>query len=249
LKIFVCIKRVPDTESRLRIAGDGRSIETAGIKFVISPFDEYALETALRLRDAHSGSEVVVITVGDGAGAEQLRSALAMGADRAVLLKGETTIDGLATARALASELEGAGADLILAGMKAADDDQQQVGPMVAELLGLPCITVVAKLEIEGSTVRAHREIEGGVEHVQAPLPALLTITKGDVEPRLPSLKGIMAAKKKPLEEKPAALGASRITLHGLSYPPDRPAGRIVGNGADAVPELIRLLREEAKVL
>ncbi|MGH7501075.1 MAG: electron transfer flavoprotein subunit beta/FixA family protein [Longimicrobiales bacterium] len=246
---MVCIKRVPDTESRLRIAGDGTSIETAGIKFVISPYDEYALETALRLRDAAGGGEVVVITVGDTASGEQLRAALAMGADGAILLKGEPTLDGLATARALAAALEGAAPDLVLAGMKAADDDQQQVGAMLAQLLHLPCITVVAKLEVDGSTVRAHREIEGGVEHVEAPLPAVVTITKGEFEPRLPSLKGIMAAKKKPLEEKPAALGSSRIKVHGLSYPPERPAGRIVGKGAEAVPELIRLLKEEARVL
>lgn len=249
MKIFVCIKRVPDTESRIRIAADGTSIESAGIKFVISPYDEYALETALRLKESSGAKEVVTITVGDASAAEQLRTSLAMGADRAIHLKGETTMDGLATARALAAELESAEADLILTGMKAADDDQQQVGPMLAELLGRPCITVVASLEIDGSTVRAHREIDGGVEHVEATLPAVISITKGEFEPRLPSLKGIMAAKKKPLEEKPAATGESRVRLHGLSYPPDRPAGKIVGKGADAVPELIRLLKEEAKAL
>lgn len=249
MKIFVCIKRVPDTESRIRIRADGQSIETTGIKHVISPYDEYALETALRMKESNGAAEVVVITVGDASAAEQLRTSLAMGADRAIHLKGETTMDGLATARALAAELESAGADLILAGMKAADDDQQQVGPMLAELLGHPCITVAASLEVDGQTVRAHREIEGGVEHVEADLPAIVTMTKGAFEPRLPSLKGIMAAKKKPLEEKAAAVSPSRVRLHGLSYPPDRPAGKIVGNGADAVPELIRLLKEEARVL
>jgi electron transfer flavoprotein beta subunit len=249
VKIFVCIKRVPDTESRIRIAADGQSIESSGIKFVISPYDEYALETALRMRDAAGAGEVVTITVGEAQAAEQLRTSLAMGADRAIHLKGETTLDGLATARALAAELKDQEAGLILAGMKAADDDQQQVGAMLAELLGLPCITVAAALEVNDGKVSAHREIEGGVEHVEAQLPAVVTITKGEFEPRLPSLKGIMAAKKKPLEEKPAALGESRVRLHSLSYPPERPPGRIVGTGADAVPELIRLLKEEAKVL
>ena len=247
MKIFVCIKRVPDTESRIRIAADGQSIEASGIKFVISPYDEYALETALRMKDANGGGEVVTITVGDAQSAEQLRTSLAMGADRAIHLNGETTLDGLATARALAAELKDQEADLILAGMKAADDDQQQTGPMLAEILGLPCITVAAALEVDDGKVRAHREIEGGVEHVEAALPAVVTITKGDFEPRLPSLKGIMAAKKKPFDEKPADLPESRVRLHGLSYPPERPPGKIVGNGADAVPELIRLLKEEAK--
>jgi electron transfer flavoprotein beta subunit len=249
VKIVVCIKRVPDTEARIRIAGDGRSIEPAGIKFVISPYDEFALETALRLKEAQGDAEILVVSVGEASSAEQLRSALAMGADRAVLLKGQPTLDGLATARALAAEIREQGADLVLLGMKAVDYDQQQVGPMLGELLDLPCITVVASLEVEGASVVAHREVEGGAEIVEAPLPAVVSITKGDYEPRYPSLKGIMAAKKKPLEEKDAQLGESRVELRELSAPPERPAGRIIGQGVDAVPELIRVLREEAKVL
>jgi electron transfer flavoprotein beta subunit len=224
------------------------SIDPAGIKFVISPYDEFAIETALRLKEAHGG-EVVAVSVGDGASGEQLRSALAMGADRAILLKGQPSLDGLATAAALAAELEGAGADLVLMGMKAVDGDQQQVGPMTAELLGIPCVTVAAEVEIADGKVVAHRETEGGIEVVEAPMPAVLTITKGAFEPRYPSLKGIMAAKKKPLEEKDAQLGESRLKVRRVSPPADRPAGRIVGQGADAVPELVRLLREEAKVL
>jgi electron transfer flavoprotein beta subunit len=249
VKIVVCIKRVPDTEARIRISGDGRSIDPAGVKFVISPYDEFALETALRVKDAQGSGEVTVITVGEAASAEQLRSALAMGADRAILLKGQPTLDGLATARALAAELKELDADLVLLGMKGVDHDQQQVGPMLAELLDLPCVTVAAAIEIEGGSVVAHREVEGGVEVVEAALPAVVSITKGSYEPRYPSLKGIMAAKKKPLEEKDAQLGESRIEVRELSAPPERPAGRIVGTGVDAVPELIRVLREEAKVL
>jgi electron transfer flavoprotein beta subunit len=247
LNIIVCLKRVPDTEARIRIADDGTGIESAGVKFVIGPYDEFALETALRLREALGAGEVAAVAVGDAASAEQLRAALAMGADRAILLKGETTLDGLATARALAAELRDAAADLILLGARAVDGDQQQVGPMLAELMDRPCITVAAKVELEGGSIIAHREIEGGVEIVEAPLPAVVTVTKGDFEPRYPSLKGIMAAKKKPLVEKEAQLGASRLRVLRLAYPPERPPGRIVGEGADAVPELVRLLREEAK--
>jgi electron transfer flavoprotein beta subunit len=249
MKVVVCIKRVPDTEARIRIAAGGTSIDAAGVKFVISPYDEFALETALRLKDASADVEVIALTVGENTSAEQLRSALAMGADRAVLLKGQPGFDGMATARALAAEIGEIGADLVLLGMKAVDFDQQQVGPMLAELVDMPCITVAAQLELENGVVVCHREIEGGVEVVEAALPAVVSITKGAYEPRYPSLKGIMAAKKKPLDEKDAQLGAGRIELRELVPPPQRPAGRIVGEGVDAVPELVRLLREEAKVL
>jgi electron transfer flavoprotein beta subunit len=248
MKIFACIKRVPDTEARLKIGADA-SIDPAGVKFIISPYDEYALEAAFRLREAEGAGSVTALSVGAPAAAEQLRSALAMGADQAVLLKGQPTVDGLATAKAIAAELKGSAPDLVLLGMKAVDDDQQQVGPMLAELLGLPCITAASDIAIENGAVVCHREIEGGIEVVEAPLPAVVTLTKGEHEPRYPSLKGIMAARKKPLEEKDAQLAAGRITLTALTPPPERPAGRIVGQGADAVPELVRLLHEEAKVL
>ncbi|HEX2167083.1 MAG TPA: electron transfer flavoprotein subunit beta/FixA family protein [Longimicrobiales bacterium] len=248
MKIVVCIKRVPDTEARIRISG-GTAIDPAGIKFVISPYDEFALETALRLKEAHGSAEVLAVSVGESTTGEQLRSALAMGADGAVLLKGQTSFDGLATAHALAAEIREQNADLVLLGMKAVDDDQQQVGPMLAELLDRPCITVAASVTLEDSTVVCEREVEGGVEVVEAGLPAVVTITKGEFEPRYPSLKGIMAAKKKPLAEKDAQLAPSRIQVRELTLPPERPAGRIVGEGKDAVPELVRLLRDEAKVI
>jgi electron transfer flavoprotein beta subunit len=249
VKIIVCIKRVPDTEARIRISGDGKGIDPAGVKFVISPYDEFALETALRLKEKQGSGEIVAVSVGEANAAEQLRSALAMGADSAVLLKGTPSFDGLATARALAAYINDANADLVLLGMKAVDDDQQQVGPMLGELLDRACVTVAASIEIEGSSVVCHREIEGGVEIVEAPLPAVVTITKGSYEPRLPSLKGIMAAKKKPLEEKDAQLPESRIEIQAMTPPRERPAGRVVGTGVDAVTELVRVLHEEAKVI
>ena len=249
MKTAICIKRVPDTEARMRVSGDGASIEESGLKFVVSPYDEFAVEAALRLKDATGEGETVSITLGDSAAGEQLRSTLAMGVDRAIRLDGEGSMDGLAVARALAAELKELGPDLVLCGMKAADDDQQQVGPMVAELLGMPCVTVVSSIEKEGEVLVCHREVEGGTEVVEVDLPAVVTMTKGEHEPRYPSLKGIMAAKKKPLEEKPAQVGESRVKVRGYSEPPARPEGKIVGEGAEAVPELVRLLREEAKVL
>ncbi|HET9950033.1 MAG TPA: electron transfer flavoprotein subunit beta/FixA family protein [Longimicrobiales bacterium] len=249
MNLVVCIKRVPDTETRIRVDGSGTGIDPAGVKYVISPYDEYALELALRAKEAAGSGEVALLTLGDSAAQETLRKGLAMGADRAVLLTGETGMDGLATARALAAELAGADAALVLFGVKAVDDDQQQVGPMVATLLDRPCVTGVFSFERKDGALVCEREVEGGTEVVEVKLPAVLTITKGAYEPRLASLKGIMAAKKKPLEEKTAEVAPSRLRLVALSEPPPRPAGRVVGEGADAVPELVRLLREEAKVL
>jgi electron transfer flavoprotein beta subunit len=238
---------VPDTEARVKAAGD--SVDTGGAKFIVSPYDEFALEAALRLKEATGEGAVVAVSLGGSEVGEQLRSALAMGADAAIRLDAAGGVDGLEVARALAGELKDGGYDLILFGSKAADDDQQQVGPMAAELMGLPCVTVVAELEIEDGKVVCHREIEGGVEVVEVELPAVVTITKGPYEPRYPSLKGIMAAKKKPMEEKAAEVKESRIRVRSYADPEPRPEGKIVGEGPDAVPELVRLLRDEAKVL
>jgi len=249
LNIIVCIKRTPDTESRIRVRDDGLSIDPSGVKYIVSSYDEFALEAALRTRDAQGGGEVTALTMGDAGAAEQLRSALAMGADRAVLLRGDVSMDGLPTAKALAAELRDADAPLILFGVKAVDDDQQQVGPMVATILGRPCVTAVASYELLDGRAVCHREVEGGVEVVEVELPAVLTITKGVFEPRYASLKGIMAAKRKPLEERDAAVEPSRIRVLSLDYPPERPSGKIVGEGTDGATRLVRLLREEAKVL
>lgn len=250
MKIAVCIKRVPDTETRVRIGGDDASIDEGGVKFIVGPYDEFAIEEALQRRDKAGGGEVVAIALGPEAAQETIRGALAMGADRGVLLKADKIpADALAVAKALAAELKDGGYDLVLMGKMAVDDYHHAVGPMVAELLGLPCVTAIAKLELEGTKGVAEREIEGGVEVVEFALPAVLTAEKGLNTPRYPALKGIMAAKKKPIEIKPAALGDVRVTVTGLAMPPERKAGRIVGEGPDAVPELVRLLRAEAKVL
>jgi electron transfer flavoprotein beta subunit len=249
VKSIVCVKRVPDTEARVRIAGDGQSIETAGIKYVLNPYDEFALEAALKHREAAGSGDVTALSVGGSESAETLRTALATGADQAVLLKVSGPVEGLGVARAIAEEVKGREYDLLLFGMKAIDDDLQAVGPMVAELLGLPAASAVTEFSVEGGRVTAQREVEGGAEVVELKTPCVLTLTKGAYEPRYPNLKGIMAAKKKPLEEKPAAAGESGVRVAKLSYPAERSAGRIVGQGPDAVPELLRLLRTEAKVL
>jgi len=249
LNLVVCLKRVPDTETRIRVDASGSAIDPAGVKYIISPYDEFAIELALRTKEAAGAGEVALLSLGDSSAQETLRKGLAMGADSAVLLTGEVGMDGLATAKALAAELEATGAQLALFGVKAIDDDQQQVGPMVATLTGRACVTGVSTFRVQDGKVVCEREIEGGSEVVEADLPAVLTITKGEHEPRLASLKGIMAAKKKPLEEKPAKGADSRIKVLGLREPAARPQGRIVGEGPDAVPELVRLLREEAKAI
>lgn len=250
MKIAVCIKRVPDTETRVKIAADGKTIDEAGVKFVLNPYDEFAVEAALRRKEAAGTGEVVVVALGGDAAQETIRTALAMGADRGVLLKTDRRdLDPLVTARALAGELEGGGFDLILFGKLAIDDYSHAVGTMVAELLGLPCVTAVAHLELAEGKGVAEREIEGGIEVVEFSLPAVLTTDKGLNEPRYPALKGIMQAKKKPLDVKPVDLGRGGIEVLDLALPPERKPGRIVGEGPDAVPALIAALRGEAKVL
>jgi electron transfer flavoprotein beta subunit len=250
VKIAVCIKRVPDTESRFTIAADGVSIDEKLVRFVMNPYDEFALEEALRQKEREGGGEVVAVALGPDAAQETIRSALAMGADRGVLLQADVVpADGLAVAKALAAELKDGGYDLILFGKLAVDDYNHQVGPMVAELLDLPCVSAVAHLDLDGAKGVAEREVEGGVEVVEFSLPAVLTAEKGLNEPRYPTLKGIMAAKKKPLEVRPAALGPSRIAVRALLPPPARQEGRIIGEGPEAVPVLVALLRTEAKVL
>jgi electron transfer flavoprotein beta subunit len=250
VKIAVCIKRVPDTETKVRIGASGVAIDEAGVKFILNPYDEYAVEEALQRKEKAGAGEVVVISLGAEAAQETMRTALAMGCDRGVLLKADAIpADGLAVAKALAAELKDGGYDLVLFGKMAVDDYNHQVGIMVAELLGLPAVTAAVKLEIEGGKVVAERETEGGVEVLECALPAVITCDKGLNTPRYPALKGIMAAKKKPIEAKPAALGAVRLAVSALALPPERKAGRIVGEGPDAVPELVRVLRQEAKVL
>ena len=249
MKSIVCVKRVPDTEARLRVGADGQSVDTSGIKFVLNPYDEFAVEAALKHKEAAGAGEVTVLTVGGSESAETLRSALAMGADGAVLLKADGRAEGLAVARVLADEVKEREYDLLLFGMKAIDDDLQAVGPMTAELLGIPAASAVTEFSVQDGVVTAQREVEGGHEVVELKTPCALTLTKGAYEPRYASLKGIMAAKKKPLEEKPVSVGASGMETQGLSHPAERQAGRIVGEGPDAVPELLRLLREEARVI
>jgi electron transfer flavoprotein beta subunit len=250
LKVAVCMKRVPEMELRFSIAADRKSLEQSGLKYEISDFDGYALEVGLQLVERAGAGEVVVLCLGPDGVQETLRKALAMGAARAVQLKAdEVPFDGLAIAAALATELKAGEYNLILFGRMATDTGSGTVGPMTAELLDLPCVTAVSHLELADGRGTARRDLEGATETLQFPLPAVLTIDEGIARPRLATLKGIMAAKKKPLDVRPAQLGKVNLTVETMALPPERAGGRIIGEGPEAVPELVRLLRTEAKVL
>lgn len=252
MDFVVCVKRVPSTDTRVKVGPTGRSLDPTGVNFELNPFDEFAVEEALRLREKAGGGTVTVLTLGPAEAQKELRNELARGADKAILLK-ETDLesrDAYAAARTLADAIAKLAPKIVLFGKQAVDRDNGHVGTMVATMLGYACVTEVVKVELTGEQLRCEREIEGGArEVVEAKLPAVLTAQKGLNEPRYVKLPGIMAAKKKPLEEVPAAPVPVKLTITEMSLPPARQAGRFVGKGAEAVPELLRRLREEAKVL
>jgi len=250
VKIAVCIKRTPDSESRFKIAASGTAIDETGLKFDMDDFAGYAVEAALQLNEKAGGGETVVYALGPDSVQESLRKAMSMGADRAVHLKADTVpVDGLAVAKALAAELKTGNYDVVLFGKHAFDTSGAVVGTATAQLLGVTCVTAVSELSIANGQGTARRELEGAAEMVTFALPAAITIDEGLARARYPTLKGIMAAKKKPLESKPAQLGDVRVTAQKMELPPERPAGRIIGEGVAAVPELVKLLQNEAKVI
>ncbi len=249
MDIIVCMKRVPDSAARIQIGGDGRSIESAGLEHIISPYDEMALERALQIKEEQGGT-VTVVCLGAAEAAKEIRQALAMGADQALHIKSDVGYrDPLSTARILADHLKGRTFDMLLFGKQSIDADNSAIGVMVATLLDLPAVSLVTKLDAADGKATVEREAEAGAEVIEVALPAVFTAQRGLAEPRYPSIKGIMQAKKKPIEEAQAPEEAAPVTLEALEPPPARTGGRIVGEGVDAVPELVRLLRSEAKVL
>ena len=260
MKIFVMVKQVPDTATQMKISGgDPKAIETAGITWIVSPYDEFAIEEALRIKEKRGQGEVVAVTLGPDRAKEALRSCLAMGADRAVHLL-DSAWDGgdtLTTARAIAALLKQEGPALALFGRQAIDDDMGAVPAQVAELLGWPCASWIMEEAVDagGTSVRVARQVEGGLEVFDLPLPAVVSAQKGLNEPRYPTLKGIMGAKKKEIKDvKGADLGLAPepavLTVVTLEPLPARPPGRIIqGEVADAAKELVRALREDAKAI
>lgn len=267
MKIVVCIKQVPATESKLTVKPDGTDIERSGLSYVVNPYDEFAVEEALQIKERLGSGEITVLSLRHHAAQkpeEALRTCLAMGADKAVLLSDPAFEggDSFATAFVLAAAIRRLPFDLLLFGKQAVDDDGGAVGIQVAEFLGIPHVAVVNKLDVnaQARSIVAHRQIEGGIEVVEAPLPALITCQKGLNEPRYPSLPGIMKSKQKPLEtwngatlglsdERVGAAG-SQLKVVRLEPPPARPPGRMIqGDAPTAVKELVRVLHEEAKVI
>ena len=262
MEIVVLVKQVPDTESLIEIAGDGVSIKTQDIKWVMNPYDEIAVEEALRIRDAKGGT-VTVVSMGPPKAVETIRTALAMGADKGVHINDPAAegSDALATAKILAAALKETPFDVIIAGHRAVDHDNYQVASGVAEFLGIPQISMVVKAELLDGKIRCHRTVEGGVVVVESSLPALFTTQRGLNEPRYASLPGIMKAKKKPVDVKTIAdlgvesgsvgAGNRKVKIKALNFPPARQAVRMVeGESAQAkAAGLVKILHEEAKII
>lgn len=244
MNLVVCLKRVPDSTARITVGPDGKRINPDGIDYVISPYDEFAIEEALKLKEKHGG-EVVGVMVDPDGNEQVLRKALAMGLDKGVLIQGGDPFDGAAVAEILAATLREMKFDICFFGKQSIDSDSYQVPAIVAHRLGLPRATVVNRMELGEGVVKVHRQIEGAEEVYELKMPCIIAAQKGLNEPRFPSLKGIMAAKKKPIDKKIAPAVAARLEVVKMEPPPPRPAGRIVAG----VAELLKLLREEAKVI
>jgi electron transfer flavoprotein beta subunit len=262
MDIVVLVKQVPDTESLVQIASDGVSIKKDDIKWVMNPYDELAVEEALRIKEAKGGT-VTVLSVGPPKAQETIRTALAMGADKGIHVNDPTAegSDSLAVARILAAALKTVPFNLIIAGQRGVDEDNYQVGAALAEFLGIPHVSLVIKTELLDGKIRCHRVMEGGTVVVEAPLPALFTTQRGLNDPRYASLPGIMKAKKKPLEVKTladlgieaATVGAAgrKVVVKALRLPPQRKAVRMVtGDTPEMVAvELVRVLHDETKLI
>jgi len=256
VNIVACVKQVPDTETLIKVKPDRSGIDETGIKWVMNPYDEFGVEEALRLKEKLSG-EVIIVSVGPARALETIRTALAMGAERGIHIVDPAldSADPFTIASALAAAIKNIPYDIIFCGQRAIDDDCGQVGAILAELLGIPQVTVITKVDVDGNTIKVTRPIEGAQLIIESSLPCVVTAQKGLNEPRYASLPGIMKAKKKPVDVKDAAsLGVSidvKAKITKTLPPPARPPGKIIcgEDPAEKARELARLLREEAKVI
>ena len=261
MKILVLLKQTPDTETKIKVGADGSSIDHGDTKFIINPYDEFAIEEAIKIKEKAGDAEVVIASFGNDSVKELIVKGLAMGADRGLLISnnGLENADSLAVAKVLAGAIKNENPEIVIGGKQAIDDDNMHVPVMIAELLGWPHVNVVTKLELSGNNATVEREVEGGqVEVYDVTLPAVFGAHKSLNSPRYASLPGIMKAKKKPLDSKtPSDIGvdpsslASFAKVTKFSYPPEKPAGKVF-KGEDVatmVGNVVKLLREEAKVL
>jgi electron transfer flavoprotein beta subunit len=256
MKIVICVKPVPDTAAKIKV-GSGTNIDPSGVKFVLGPYDCRAVAKAVELRDAAGEGEIVAVAAGNPKKGEsearkRIKDVLALGADRGVLIPDESyeNRDPLAVAKALAAAIKNEGEfDLVFTGRQAVDDQALSVGPMLATLLDVPCVTDVVGLELDGKTAKVSRAAEGRHETLEVQLPAVITAQRDLAEEKYPKLKEILKANKKKVDTFDFSWPEAAYTVAALSPPPEPVAGKIVGEGPDAVPELLRLLQEEAKVL
>ena len=247
MKIIVLLKRVPDTASKIAVSGN--AIDPAGIEWVVGPYDEIAVERAIQLKEAGIAEKVTVVTLGPKEATKEIRTALAMGADAGVLLVDDGGArDAASTAATLAAAVKEQEADLVLAGWKSVDTDDGAVPHLLAGALGLPCVTLAVGLEVADGKATVRREVDGAEEELEVALPAVITVQKGLCEPRYTALKGIMMAKKKPLAEQPADAGEAKLKVTAMELPAARAEGRILGEGVEAIPELVRVLSDEQKL-
>ncbi|MFW5701987.1 MAG: electron transfer flavoprotein subunit beta/FixA family protein [Bacteroidota bacterium] len=248
MNILVCISRVPDTAAKIMIGDDGKTIKTQGVKFIVNPFDEFAIEEALQLREKNGG-EVTAVTVATDQATDVLRTALAMGVDKVILVKGEENPDSYYVAHNLAKVAKDVNPDLILMGKQSVDYDSLQMPSMLAEMLDMPSVSVVADLNVEADKLTAQRDIEGGREVVEASLPCIVSAQKGLNEPRYPKLPDIMKAKSKPIDQRDAETVDRKVSVTKMELPSKARKGNIMGDSEQDVKELVRLLHEEAKVI
>jgi electron transfer flavoprotein beta subunit len=249
MQILVCLKRVVDTETRVRVQADGRTLDAGGVQHIVAPYDEIALEKALRLKEASGQGAVTVLTLGPADATKELRTALAMGADAALHVVAEAPTDPWATAQTLAAAIGARTFDLILLGKQATDEDDAAVGPLLAALLDRPCVAWVHAIEPDGAGLLVRREIDGETEVLHVPLPCVLTAQKGLAEPRLPGLKGIMAAKKKPLETVAVPVAPGRSEVLAMALPPARGGLTRIEATPEGMRTLLAALRNDRKVL
>ena len=256
MKIGVIVKQVPDTETKIKVKDDGSGIDESGIKFIVSPYDEFAIEEALKTKEAHAGSEVTVLSLGPARCVEAIRTALAMGCDKAIHIDDEgQNPDSFVTAKALAKVIQDQGFEVVFAGKQAIDADMGQVPQLIADTLAWPQVMILEAVEIGDGKAKATRRISGGAKEVyELPLPAIFGCEKGLNTPRYASLPGIMKAKSKPVEtlklSEQKGDASNKLEFSNYRLPPEKAPGKILdGELSDQVKELVRLLREEAKVI
>lgn len=248
MNILVCISQVPDTVTKIAVGADGISINPQGVKFILNPYDEFAIEEGLRLKEKNGGT-VTTLTVGGEGAKDILRTALAMGSDTAILVKDDLRSDSFSVAASIADAARELSPDIVIFGRQSIDFDSFQVPPMVAELLNLPNVSMVSSLTIDGTNVTAERDIEGGKETVVTTLPCVISAQKGLNDPRYPKLPDIMKAKSKPITERAPSSEAARTQTVSMNLPDNKRLGKIVGDSDSDISEFVRLLHEEAKMI